>query len=487
MIDGMLDRHKRKLQRRIPQPAASTPNVVQGCCMAHAAGQAIQALSTTSRHRLRFTEPAAPEPSSGRRSPGFVRLDRATATGTIRSSGAIPQAWLARFGRTVTDHVLDAVEARLAGDGSTGSHVAVGGQRTRLDAAGAGDADPSPAYARYGGIDRGTFGLRDTESCSESRAMTGRELLNSSALLLRLSASEDGGASGGDAHMTAWGRAAASNFDGRDGTLALDGEVVTGFLGADWARDGLTAGLALSVSDGEGSYRQRSAPGDVESTVTAFHPYLGLALSGRFSVWAVAGYGEGEVTLTPEGQPGTTANLSYAMGAAGARSEVLRPEDGDGMSLALRGDARVTRTSSDAVEAPGRLAAAEADKWRLRISVEGARAFALKGGAAFTPAFEVGLRHDGGDAEIGTGLEIGGALAYADPGSGLSMKLRARSGGPCRGRLRGVRCVGLGRPRAGRGRAWTIAGPDAGIRRGLWRRRPAVGRRDRRARGPRGQ
>ena len=32
--------------------------------------------------------------------------------------------------------------------------------------------------------------------------------------------------------------------------------------------------------------------------------------------------------------------------------------------------------------------------------------------ATFTPSAEVGLRHDGGDAETGSGLEVGGGLRY---------------------------------------------------------------------------
>ena len=365
---------------------------------------------------------------------GVVRLGRATATGTIRNSDAAQKAWIARFGRTVTDHVLDAVEARLAGDESTTSHATIGGQRIGLDAGG---APPDPdAWCDAGsgrhGFDRG--GSR-AERCPGPQTMTGRELLTGSSFLLRLGAAEDGGAGASDApgsrsgagRVTAWGRAAVSNFDGADGDLTLDGEVVTGLFGADWARDGFTVGLALSHSEGEGGYRQPSASGEVESTVTALHPYLGLALTERLSVWAAAGYGEGEVTLTPENAGALTADLGYAMGAVGARSEVLRPEDGKGLSLAVKGDARVTRTSSDAVTgAAGNLAAAEADVWRLRLGIEGERAFALEGGAVLTPSFELGLRHDGGDAETGTGVEVGGGIAYADPGSGLSMDLRAR-------------------------------------------------------------
>ena len=36
------------------------------------------------------------------------------------------------------------------------------------------------------------------------------------------------------------------------------------------------------------------------------------------------------------------------------------------------------------------------------------------------------MRHDGGDAETGSGLEVGGGVSYADAASGLSVDARAR-------------------------------------------------------------
>ena len=47
-------------------------------------------------------------------------------------------------------------------------------------------------------------------------------------------------------------------------------------------------------------------------------------------------------------------------------------------------------------------------------------------GATLTPSFELGLRLDGGDAEIGFGADLGGGLAFADPKHGLSLEFRAR-------------------------------------------------------------
>ena len=71
--------------------------------------------------------------------------------------------------------------------------------------------------------------------------------------------------------------------------------------------------------------------------------------------------------------------------------------------------------------------ATQADASRLRLSLQGSRSFALGEGVSVTPGLEVGLRHDGGDAETGTGVELGGRIAWADAASGLGMEASART------------------------------------------------------------
>ena len=83
-----------------------------------------------------------------------------------------------------------------------------------------------------------------------------------------------------------WGRGAVTSFDGREGDLSLDGEVTSGMLGADWSQDALMAGLVVSHSLGEGSYRGEGGNGAVSSTLTGFYPWGRYALSDRLSVGA---------------------------------------------------------------------------------------------------------------------------------------------------------------------------------------------------------
>ena len=51
-----------------------------------------------------------------------------TATGTISNTGAIPKAWIARFGRTVAEQAIEAVEARFEAPRVPGLSGTIGGQ-----------------------------------------------------------------------------------------------------------------------------------------------------------------------------------------------------------------------------------------------------------------------------------------------------------------------------------------------------------------------
>ena len=263
--------------------------------------------------------------------------------------------------------------------------------------------------------------------------MTERELLDGSSFGLT------GGAAAGG-HVGLWGRGAHGRFDGRAGELVLDGEVTAGLVGADWASapgsvaaaGGWSAGLAVGHARGAGGYHSTSlGTGAVEAALTGLYPYGGVALTDWLSAWAAAGYGSGDVTVKEQGRSALKAGLILAMGAVGLRSEVTRPPaGGEGLSLAVTGDARITYTASAAARTPaGELAATEADTWLARAGVEGTRRFALgagKTGAWLTPSIEVGARVDGGAAEQGIGADLGGGLAFAAPASGLGVDLQAR-------------------------------------------------------------
>ena len=105
-----------------------------------------------------------------------------------------------------------------------------------------------------------------------------------------------------------------------------------------------------------------------------------MRLGERLSVWGVAGYGDGSLTLEPRAEDGTHAgairtDLDLWMAAVGLRGVALDGGD-DGLTLAVKTDAMTVRTASDAVSgAGGNLAAAKAEVTRLRLGLEGSRPF----------------------------------------------------------------------------------------------------------------
>ena len=360
------------------------------------------------------------------------------ATGTIENDDPMPAAWLARFGRTVAGQALDAVTERLDGGGGA-SHVTVGGQQLSLDgaqgrAAAAGEIDQVARALGAGPADRWPRdpwtrgGEAGAGAGLSSRAMTGRELLLGSAFHLRSVRRGRG------PELAAWGRVSTGGFDGAEDGVRMDGEVTTGFLGADVSSGRWLAGAAVALSAGEGTFGFEHAhtggdphtgAGTMTSTLASVLPYARLAVHERLTAWATAGYGTGALTLTEQGGAGSErheADLTMTLGALGGRGTLVAAPAGGGFALALRGDAFWVRTESEATRG---LEGATADVTRLRLVLDATRPFAA-GEGTLTPSLEVGVRLDGGDAETGAGVELGAGLAWSDPALGVSAELRGR-------------------------------------------------------------
>ena len=341
-----------------------------------------------------------------------VTIADGEATGTIVNTDPMPRAWLARFGRTVADQVLDAVGARVDG-GAAPTRVTLGGREVLLggptraeEALAALRSEPRPAGWR--GDPAGWRGD------SLAREVSMSELLLASSFHM---ASAGGGDGSGSGRWSLWGRGARSGFDGREGALTLEGDVTTGLVGADYESGRALMGVTLVLSSGEGSYEESGVRGEVESSLAGVYPYLRYKVSERLTVWGAAGFGEGDLTLKPAGAAQLETDLTMSMAAAGARGAFLAA---GGFDLALRSDLVFVRSESDAIAG---LAASEADTSRFRLALEASREVRLTAGV-LTPSAEFGLRFDGGDAERGVGLELGGALRYAS--GGLTVDVQAR-------------------------------------------------------------
>ena len=402
---------------------------------------------------------------------------KAEAVGTIRNNGPIPRAWIARFGRTVAEQAIEAVEGRMRAAPAPGVEIALAGERIGLgplfgsgtEADSTQDAVMKAAWAEEAEVLRdalwfddwltGEIGSGKTQR--RSRAVTPRDLLTGSAFMLTAETA-------GKDMVSLWGRGAVTRFDGRQDELTLDGEVVTGMLGTDWTRGRWIAGLIAAHSAAEGGYSaapdtESGTGGKVEATLTGIFPWARHALSERLEAWGTAGYGAGELTVTPK-KPGIDedgapihADLDLWMAAAGLRGTML-DGGGDGLTLTGKTDAMVVQTASGRGRSAdgGNLEAARATLTRLRLGVEASRPVGLDGGATLTPSLEAGVRHDGGDAETGFGLELGAGLALGDPKRGLQAELRGQ--GLLAHQSKGFRALGFsgslaweGKPSSDRG------------------------------------
>ena len=394
-------------------------------------------------------------------------LSDGEATGRIKNHDPLPLALVARFGRAAAVHVVEQVEARIEAPRGPGFEGRFAGRRLRRGAArdfalgllnqlggiggGAGAAmhqpaggGPAGAAASFGTAATGAGGVQATAAPLGAMAgphgglsgggMLGAgfggggvlgaglvvgDVLTGSALSLSRETRQGG-------IVSFWSRGARSQFAGQDGPLSLGGDVRTTMFGADYAKGPLVAGLSLSHSRGLGEYAG-TAGGRVASAVTGLYPWLGYRATDRVTVWGVAGYGAGGMLLTPDGAPALESGLSMAMAAAGTRGELLAGGAG-GFELAFKADALWVGTSIGGVDGPaGRLNAAEAAVTRFRTGLEGSRAYTPGGRVSLTPSVEVGLRHDGGDAETGAGMDVGVGLVVSDASTGLAVDVRVRT------------------------------------------------------------
>ena len=373
-------------------------------------------------------------------------IDDASATGTIVRESELPKAWLARFGRTASDHAAQAIAGRLE-TGGRETHVTVAGRRLdglsvdglvsgALPSRGGGLASAArnmatklaaPALAASGasgagpgllGVSPGAWGgapgALDRESSVDAGQALRRAVLpdfgfrlpGAEEALLGSSFYVEGGAQAAEGGGTwaAWGDVAATRFEGDANGLALDGDVVTGTLGLDRRWRALLVGIALSRSSGEGAYG--TGAGTIASTLTSVHPYVQVRLADRAQLWGAAGWGRGGLEITPESGTALEADLTNRMGALGGRAVLA---GGGALEIALRSDLLWTETSSD--ETAG-LAEAVGTASRGRLMLEGAGRIQGLGGVV-RPRIEGGVRYDGGDAETGRGFEVGGGLGWA--------------------------------------------------------------------------
>ena len=422
--------------------------------------------------------------------PTRSRLADGEATGTIENADLMPAALLARFGRATAEQVVEHIEERMAAPRRRGFRARFAGQELQRGgerdfalgflssfapmgshAAGAapmggaamgaapmamGSHAAGPGIGTGMGGLGGAMGTAGMTGTSGMGGMAGAGMGGMSGAMGMAGRQPMGYGSVGDAHepgllstmlgydplansefelnresrggiLSVWSRSSRSYFSGMEDALSLNGDLRTTMIGADYSRGALTVGLSVGRSLGLGGYSGPSG-GRMSTSMTGFYPWVGYQVNDRVSVWGVTGYGTGALSLSPDGATALETGVSMAMTAVGTRGELIGSRATGGFALAFKADALWVGAGSDLVDgAAGRLNASEAGVTRVRTALEGSRGFTLGGRLSLTPSVEVGLRRDGGDAETGAGMDVGGGLAFTDTVTGLSLDVRVRT------------------------------------------------------------
>ncbi len=305
-----------------------------------------------------------------------VLLEDAVAVATIVEEESVEEgvleAYLARMLRTSASHVVEAM-----------------GERMRWQQR---DASCRSIAHR---------GLGMMRQVNPDWGPSAAELLSGCGLATRAEA--------GRGAMSVWGRGAFTRVDGQEGALSLSANVTTAALGADYQwRSGLSAGLVLARSHGAGTFEAYADEGETGSVLTGAYPYVSYRLRAT-NMWVMAGLGRGAAEVA--GSESVEAQLTSDLVAAGA---VGRLVGGSRARLSYEADVFLARVRTEEM--------VEVGVRRLRAGLEASMTVSR----SVRGYIEAGLRHDGGDAETGLGLEVGGGLRLARPGSRLRAELSSR-------------------------------------------------------------
>ena len=332
------------------------------------------------------------------------------ATGTINNTDAMPKAWISRFGRTVGNQAMDAISAQM-GNFSSEKQLVIGGVEVSSNENLS--EEDLMAQIRQERFKQGNFNWTETER-EATQEMTLQEVIHGTSFYLSGQSKETGKQS-----WSTWGQVSHNNFNGKEENVNLEAEVTSGFFGADLKSGNWKGGLALSQSESKGTFdlldeNSVEDRGNVKSSLTSLFPYLGYEFGENQAVWGILGMGEGDITLTQkaneerERDERIKTDISMRMGAVGAKGPLLKQSEGETADVTLQADGMYLKMKSEKTTG---MESSEADVTQLRLFVDSSKTIELEKGT-LTPSFQVGMRHDGGDAEEGLGLEAGGTLRY---------------------------------------------------------------------------
>ena len=344
--------------------------------------------------------------------------DAATLSFTITVGEALApmrgralESALAGFGRTVATEAVSAISDRF-GQTECRSQATLGGRTLTLDSLkGSVNLTSLEEELRY--LDRLDY---------DEWRLSARDFLAGTAFNLSLGRNglASGNASDPCSPWSVWGRGAFSEFESSDGT---DGEVFTGYVGADLRMSSsMLLGVALSHSAGDMDYSLDATPaipGEVDANLTSVLPYAHWSPIESMGLWGMLGVGWGETTMTDTLGEAET-DVEMRMVAIGGHNDLIVAQS---TTLAVKVDAFAVELETDEEEG---LAKVKSDTERLRLMLESRSELSSTDASRLEVSVEAGGRWDGGDADVGWGLEIGGGLNYRNTEAGLGMAARGR-------------------------------------------------------------
>ena len=299
---------------------------------------------------------------------GEVRMEKAVALATIREKDSGPvsvmKAYTARFVRTSTGQIVEALRQRLRSQGASCS----AGQRAALMQVWGVATDWTPSLGEL------LAGCRIAQEQPTGRGV-----------------------------VRVWGQGAFTRFHGR-GERTMQSDVTAAMLAADhhWA-SGWLAGVLVAHSRADGAVDPRGA---ARAHLTGLVPYVSIQKTD-WGAWVALGYGRGRAEVLD-----LQGDLASAFGAAGVRSAWA-----SNSSMGLTAHADVLVAGADVDEH-----AVSAQVYRVRAGLEAD----VRVSPVIRPYAEVNVRQDGGSAETGTGLELGGGVRLAYPAWRLKAEVRTQ-------------------------------------------------------------
>ena len=304
------------------------------------------------------------------------RIAKAVAVATIREAGSVAQnvlaAYAARFVRSSSVQVVKALQERF----QSGVDVSVCGAGDRADL------------------------VRLWQTESGWRPSLG-ELLGGCHV------SRSTVASGGI--IGVWGRGAFQRFRGHGtGALRLRGSVSTGLFGMDYRWDERwMAGLVVAHSRGAGSFAVYQDTGMLSSGLTGVYPFVAYQ-HPTGGIWVSGGYGRGRA----EGMD-LSGQLTSGFGALGIRGSLVSMQ---ALRLSYHGDAWYADVAVSDLDVMAQV-------YQTRLGMEAL----LDLGDWFRPYVEANVRRDGGSAETGLGMELGGGVRVSVPAWHLKGEVHTRA------------------------------------------------------------